>query len=190
MISLDTHKGLSRPWVANQRPRARLPLSRTLFGAIIALRGVFCGSGFGAVFPESDTSNVANARNAATDGPPRPLRVPLRVFLSKISDLLQPQRCNASSRAYDVCARHSCAHACAITCATVAALQRCALSLLFLYLPEKKEEKKGNALCSAATPAFLTVAGGVAAWVSACLIGGKSLISLETYKIWGGNRGH
>jgi hypothetical protein len=54
--------------------------------------------------------------------------------------------------------------ACAIMRATVAALQRCTLSLLFLYLPEKKEEKRGCAWALPATPADPTVAGGVAAW--------------------------
>jgi hypothetical protein len=60
-----------------------------------------------------------------------------------------------------------CVHvrACAIMRATVAALQRCAPSLLFFYLPEKKEEKRGIAGGLPATPAGLSVAGGVAAWV-------------------------
>lgn len=148
-----------------EKTRLSPPLPHTPFGAIIALRGGSYGEGFGAVYPESDRPNVANARNAATDAPPRPLRAPLRVFLFKISHLAQPQRCNASRAHTYRRAHYSHVCACAITCATVAALRRCALSLLFLYLPEKKEEKAGVSLSLPATPLRRTVAGTVAAWV-------------------------
>jgi hypothetical protein len=168
MKSLDTDKGLMGHGFSR-------PFSRTLFDAIIALRGASCGEGFGAdkvVYPESDRPNVANARNAATDAPPRPLRPPLRLFPFQIRRLAHLQRCNASRAHTYRRAHHSCVCACAITCATVAALQRCAPSLLFLYLPEKKEEKQGVSLSLPATPLRRTVAGTVAAWV-------KSLKSLD-----------
>jgi hypothetical protein len=127
------------------------PLPRTPFGAIIALRGWSCGEGFGACLSclrQAECRFCPQRRNGYDL---TPLRVALRLFPFKINDLHKPQRCNAfCARTYRR-ARHSCACACAITCATVAALRRCALSLLFLYLPEKKEEKKGNAWAKAAT---------------------------------------
>jgi hypothetical protein len=52
----------------------------------------------------------------------------------------------------------------AITCATVVALWRCALSLLFFYLPETKEEKKGVCLSLPTTPVRRTVVGTVVGW--------------------------
>jgi hypothetical protein len=61
----------------------------------------------------------------------------------------------------------------------VAALRRCAPLSIFLYLPEKKEEKGGFAQRSAATPARSGVAGGVAAWVLARETGAKPLKSLS-----------
>ncbi len=154
MTPLDTHKGL-----LGQVFSARL--SRTLFGAIIALRGGPRGEGFGAVYPDCDTANVAFARNAATDWGSRPLRVPLRLFRFGIRPLDQLQRCNAGKPVPYMCVRM---RACAITCATVAALQRCALSLLFLYLPEKKEEKQGVSLSLPTTPAGRSVVGSVVGW--------------------------
>jgi hypothetical protein len=141
------------------------PLPRTPIGAIIALRGRACGQGFGAVYPESDTANVANGCNGATDRALRPLHLPLQLFSFKIKGLRKLQRCNASRAHTYTRARHSCACACAITCATVAALQRCTLSFLFLYLPEKKEEKQGFTKVLSATPVRSAVAGAVAAWV-------------------------
>jgi hypothetical protein len=107
-------------------------------------------------------SGVAFARNAATDRGVRPLRVPLRLFRFGIMGLDKPQRRNASKPIPYMCAH---ARACAITRATVAALQRCAPFSLFLYLPEKKEEKGVFPQRSAATPLPSGVAGGVAAWV-------------------------
>jgi hypothetical protein len=55
--------------------------------------------------------------------------------------------------------------ACAIMRATVAALQRCAPFLLFLYRPEKKEEKGVVSQSLPATPLRSGVAAGVADWV-------------------------
>jgi hypothetical protein len=158
MKTLDTDNGL----IGHGFSR---PFSRTLFGAIIALRGASCGQGFGArwpVYPVSDARNVANDQQRSNGYDLRPLLPPLLVFPFPISRLAEQQRSNASRAHTYRRAHHSCVRACAITCATVAALLRCSLSLLFLYLPEKKEEKQGVSLAGPATVLSSGVAGAVA----------------------------
>jgi hypothetical protein len=141
------------------------PLPRTPFGAIITLRGATCGEGFGACLSclrQAECRFCPQRRNGYAS---KPLRAALRLFRFGFKRLDHPQRCNASKPVPYMCAY---ARACAITRATVAALQRCAPLSLFLYLPEKKEEKGGVSVALPATPAYPTVAGGVAAWLSPC----------------------
>lgn len=143
-------------------------LPRTPFGATIALRGAACGKGFGACLSclrHSECRECPQRRNGLALWA---LRVPLRLFRWQINRLDDPQRCNAQNPTPYMCV---CACARAITCATVAALQRCALLSLFLYLPEKKEEKQGVFLSLAATVVRLGVAVGVAAGLSRCFRG-------------------
>lgn len=132
-------------------------LSRTLIDAKITQRRALRGYGFGAVYSVYDKSRVAFAHNATTDARCRRCGVRCGLFASLfkgLSPLTTPQR--SKPKSLHVCVRAR-AHMHAYT---VVPLCRCAS----LYLPEKKEEKKGKPT----TPDFLSVVGAVVALVK-CL---------------------
>ena len=129
-------------------------LSPTLFDATIAQRQVLPGHGFGAVYPDCDTGNVAFAHNATTDWTPDrcALRCGLfRWLIRGLSPPTTPQRQKPNPLHVRVRVR---AHMHAYT---VVALCRCAS----LYHLEMKEEKKGRPT----TVGFLSVVGAVVALV-------------------------